>query len=207
MLLTSNEPIKLSNASFDKSNESLTQSIASFQTQDAPFAQQFNYHLQDLEIVRRNQPLKPDGQLHVRFPDITTIDVDFNKRESIETFKERLQNIVQDKYNLKNYYLVSKNGIIKDDTTLDEYFLTPGSNVLVIKKVIPLKPKVAPKQFSFDSRNTERRRTTRPTTQMSTFPRIRKHRITPYISTEYEKQELRNKKRLMMSMNERGIHS
>jgi short-subunit dehydrogenase involved in D-alanine esterification of teichoic acids len=99
----------------------------------ASFAQQFNYHLQDLAIVRRNQTAKPDGQLTVHLPSLQSVRVDYNRREMMERFRERLQTAVPD-LRINNHYVVSNHGLIADRQTLDEYFLTPGADVLIIPK-------------------------------------------------------------------------
>lgn len=96
-----------------------------------PFAQQFRYHLKDVPIVSfEDQGYPPEGSIKVRFPDISSVSVEINRRETIEEVRERIEK--QTGRNLKNYYLVSDHGIIKDGASLDEYNVIPGSNLLVI---------------------------------------------------------------------------
>lgn len=173
--------------------------------QEAPFSQQFNYHLQDLAIVRRSQPLKPDGTVKVRLPDITSVNVEFNLRESIESFRERLQDVLKGKINVSQYYIVSRHGTIEDGMTLDECYVTPGSNLLLIRKGIKDKQQLANRRFWIKSREMKNRGEPRPLTQTSVLPKLRKHRVTPYIASEMEEQEIKNKKRLYPSVFKKKI--
>lgn len=191
-------PLTQSNMSLNpltQSNMSLNQSHPQ-NSQDAPFSQQFNYHLQDLAIVRRAQPLKPDGKVRVHLPNITSIEIEFNLRESIESFRERLQEHLKDKINVSQYYIVSRHGTIEDGMSLDECFVTPDSNLLLIRKGIKDRQQLANRRFWIKSREMKNRGEPRPLSQTSTLPKLRKHRVTPYIATEMEEQEIKNKKKL-----------
>lgn len=180
---------------------SLSQSNLSSQShqqsnQEAPFSQQFNYHLQDIAIVRRSRPLKPDGKVCVHLPNISSIEVEFNLRESIESFRERLQEQLNGKINISQYYIVSPHGTIEEGMTLDECFVTPGSNLLLIRKGIKNRQQLANRRFWIKSREMKNRGEPRPLSQASTLPKLKKHRATPYIASEMEEQEIKNKKRL-----------
>lgn len=165
-------------------------------TKEAPFSQQFNYHLQDVAIVRRYQPLKPDGSLRVHLPNISSVEIEFNLRESIETFRERLQERLKNKINVSQYYIVSPHGTIEDGMTLDECFVTPGSNLLLIRKGIKDRQQLANRRFWIKSREMKNRGEPRPLTQTTMLPRLRTHRVTPYIASTMEEQEIKNKKKL-----------
>jgi hypothetical protein len=144
----------------------------------ASFAQQFNYHLQDLAILRRNQTAKPDGQLTVHLPNLQSVKVDYNRRETIEKFRERLQAEVPD-LRISSHYVVSSHGLIADGQTLDEYFLTPGADLLIIPKGVRNKQHLMGQRFWIKSRQYADRGEPRPSTVTAAVT-WKAHRITPY---------------------------
>lgn len=165
---------------------SLTQSKAAFGgAQETPFAQQFNYHLQDLAIVRRKQNLKPDGTVQVHLPNITSVSVEYNRRETVEVFRERLQELIPE-FKVKDYYLVTPRGAIEDGMTLDEYSLTPGIDILLIRKGIKNRQQLKNRRFWLQSRERVLNGESRPETCSMPRPKFRKHPITPYRQTEEE---------------------
>lgn len=76
----------------------------------------------------------PEGKIKIRLPDITSFEIEFNRRETVETIKERIQPLL--KFDVNKYYLVCRNGTIQDGATLDTYYITPGANILLIRKGI-----------------------------------------------------------------------
>lgn len=165
---------------------SLSQSRVGFNNgQETPFAQQFNYHLQDLAIVRRKQNLKPDGTVRVHLPNITCVHVEYNRRETVEIFRERLQELIPD-FKVKDYYLVSPRGAIEDGMTLDEYSLTPGIDILMIRKGVKNRQQLKNRRFWLQSREKALNGEARPETCSMPRPTFRKHPITPYRQTDEE---------------------
>ena len=164
-------------------------------SQEKPFVQQLNYHLQDLKLVRRNLPLPPEGKLKIHLPDISFIEVDFNRRESIELVRQRIQTQLNGKFDVSKYYLVSPKGAIEDGTTLDECFITPGMDILMIRKGIKNRQRLANRRFWIKSREANRRGEPRPSTTSLSLPKIKnKHRITPYPTSHLHEQEIKNKR-------------
>ncbi|OHS93989.1 hypothetical protein TRFO_11480 [Tritrichomonas foetus] len=175
-----------SEISLNQSMISLDQSMMHFQsTQGTPFAQQFNYHLQDLTVVRREGPMKPDGQLCVHLPNISCIEVDFNRRETVEVFRSRIQKIIGEKMNINNYYLVSPHGSIVDSSTLDDYYVTPGTDILLIRKGIKNRTKLANRRYWLESRKSREKGELRSKIAQTSLSR---HRITPYAYTSIQKE-------------------
>ncbi|OHS99376.1 hypothetical protein TRFO_34189 [Tritrichomonas foetus] len=183
---------------FQSTAPSSSTSVADYglkNNQDTPFAQQFNYHLQDLEIKRRNIPLKPDGKLKVHLPDISFIEVDYNRRETVEIFRARIQDMIKDKLKVSEYYIVSPRGTIEDGMTLDEYFLTPGSDILLIRKGIKNRSHLANRRFWIKSREAKERGDPRPSTTSLSLPKLntRQRRVTPYDTSITQEMEIKNK--------------
>lgn len=166
------------------STTSMNQSMTGF-SQEAPFAQQFNYHLQDLAIVRRKQNSKPDGTVKVHLPNITSIRVEYNRRETVEVFRERLQGLIPD-FRVKDYYLVTPRGAIEDGMTLDEYSLVPGIDILMIRKGVKNRQQLKNRRFWLQSREKAMSGENRPETCSMPRPNFRKHPITPYRQTDEE---------------------
>ena len=162
-------------ASFGPDPSLLTQ----IPTEQTPGQQQINFHLQDVEIVRRKYVPKPDGTLKVHLPNISSVDVEFKRRESVEEFRERLQESLPD-FDVSKYYLVCAKGTIDDGKTLDEYFLTPGADVLLVRKGIKNRQQLANRRFWLRSRDCAKRGDPRPQTSTWTGPEIKTHKITPY---------------------------
>jgi hypothetical protein len=146
---------------------------------DQPFAQQFNYHLQDLPIVRRSQPPKPDGRLAVHLPDLSSVEVEYNRRETIENFRARIQ-VAAPGLRISDYYVVSRHGLIADGMTLDEYFLTPGSDLVLIRKGIGTRQQLISRRFWLKSRESADHGRARPSSVLSPLRGWTAHRITPY---------------------------
>jgi hypothetical protein len=146
---------------------------------ETPFAQQFNYHLQDLAIVRQDLPRKPEGEVSIHLPDIRAVKVEFNRRETIECFRARVQEMLPD-IRVRNYYFVSSYGIICDGQTLDEYFITPGANILLIRKGIHTRDKLANRRFWLKSYECARKGEPRPPSVLSAPKGWKARRITPY---------------------------
>jgi hypothetical protein len=163
------------------------QSSHSASTQDAPFAQQFNYHLQNLAIVPRSGPPKPDGKVTVHLPDYTSVLIDYNRRETIESLRLRLQGVATN-YRIDDYYLVSSHGSIEDQMTLDEYFLIPGSDLVLVRKGVKNRQQLANRNFWLKSREAVTSGKRRPTTVLSeAAPARKRHTITPYREARLER--------------------
>jgi hypothetical protein len=146
---------------------------------DQPFAQQFNYHLQDLPIVRRNQPPRPDGRLIVHLPDFSSVQVEYNRRETIENFRARIQAATPD-IRVNDFYVVSRHGLIADGITLDEYFLTPGADLVLIRKGVGSRQQLMSRRFWLRSRESADRGQARPSSVLSPLRGWKAHRTTPY---------------------------
>jgi hypothetical protein len=150
---------------------------------DQPFAQQFNYHLQDLPIVRRNLPPKPDGRLAIHLPDLSAVQVEYNRRETIESFRTRIQTAAPG-LRIDEYYVVSRHGVIADGMTLDEYFLTPGADLILIRKGVGTRQQLMSRKFWIRSRQSADSGKGRPSTVLSPLGRWKAHRTTPYRTTK-----------------------
>ena len=157
---------------------------------DGQSGQQINFHLQDVAIVRSKYAPKPDGTLKVHLPNITSVDVEFKKRESVEEFRERLQGVLPE-LKVENYYLVCGRGTIEDGTTLDDYLLTPGTDVLLVRKGIKNRQQLANRRFWLRSRDCAKRGEPRPQTSTWTGPQIKKYKITPYRSKQKKTQRVK----------------
>jgi hypothetical protein len=143
-------------------------------------SQQFRYQLQDLELVRRSEPPKPDGKLVVHLTDFQCVEVEYHRRETIEQFRDRLQAAVPH-LTISEYYLVSEHGSIEDGMTLDEYFLTPGSRILIVRKGIKTRQILANRNYWLKSRAAALLGKPRPVLAMQRIASSQKsHHVTPY---------------------------
>jgi hypothetical protein len=146
---------------------------------DQPFAQQFTYHLQDPPIVRRNQPPKPDGSLAAHLTDLSSVQVEYNPREAIEDFRASIRTAVPG-LRIGDYHVVSRHGLIADGMTRDEYFLTPGADLIVIRKGIGTRQQLISRRFWLKSRESTDHGRSRPPSILSPLRGRTAHRITPY---------------------------
>jgi hypothetical protein len=137
--------------------------------------------------VRRAVPAKPDGKVTVHFPDYTSVSVDYNRRETIEILRARVQSLVP-RYRIDDYYVVSEHGSIEDEMTLDEYFLVPGSDLLLVRKGVKDRQILASRGFWLQSREAVLSGKPRPASVLrATVPRKRRHTITPYREARLER--------------------
>lgn len=95
------------------------------------FAQLFNYHLSGVEAAPRKLAFRPDGCLKIHTPLGKCYDVEFSKREPVETLRERISGATG--VNAKEYHLTSQRGVLEDGKSLDDYELTAGSHIVLIK--------------------------------------------------------------------------
>jgi hypothetical protein len=153
--------------------------------QDVPFAQQFNYHLQDLAIVRRTTVIRPDGKVRVHLPGYNTVMVEYNRRETIERFRDRLQSQAPE-CRIHDYYIVSPHGAIEDQMTLDEYFLTPGTDLLLIRKGVGSRQQLINRKYWLKSHDAHMTGKPRPCSVLRHPATRRRHNITPYREAQEE---------------------
>jgi hypothetical protein len=147
---------------------------------DIPIPKQFEYHLQDMELVKRAEPPKPDGKLIVHLTDFACVEVEYTRRETIERFRERVQ-AAAPHINLEDYYLVSGHGAIDDGRTLDEYFLSPGAHIVIVRKGIRDRQQLRNRNFWLKSHAAAEVGMPRPAILMPRVANSQKtHKVTPF---------------------------
>jgi hypothetical protein len=146
---------------------------------EIPFAKQFNYHLQDLPIMRQNLAPRIDGELVVHLPSYRSVRVDYNRHDPVEVFRERIQTSLPD-IRVADYYVVSSNGIIRDGQSLDDFGLTHESHLLLIKRGVGKRVKLANRRFWLKSHESARRGEPRPSSVLSPPRKRPGHRVTPF---------------------------
>jgi hypothetical protein len=127
----------------------------------------------------RVQPFRPDGQVIVHFPNLQSISVDYNRRESIESFRARHQALAP-QLRIKDFMVVSARGAISDGATLDAYYLTPGSNLILIRKGFGNRQQLMSRSFWLKSHSSAVHGQARPITHSSVLAVKKSHRPTPY---------------------------
>jgi hypothetical protein len=152
--------------------------------EEIPIPQQFQYHLQDLALVKRAEPPRPDGKLVVHLTDFSFVEVEYTRRETIERFRERVQ-AAAPHIPLQDYYFVSGHGTIDDGMTLDEYFLSPGAHIVIVRKGIRDRQQLANRRFWLKSHAAAAEGRPRPTIVLPRVANSQKtHHVTPYKKPE-----------------------
>lgn len=111
---------------------------------------QVQFNLMDIGIFKSPQPLKPEGLIKIHLPDMSCFTVEYNRRETTMILREKIQ--AKTNLKLKNYYLVSGNGVISNDTTLDEYIKKPDQDIILVRKGIRNRQANASRKFWLESR-------------------------------------------------------
>jgi hypothetical protein len=122
---------------------------------------------------------RPDGMLTVHLPELRSVTVEYNRRETIEAFRARLQERVPNLC-VRDFLIVSKQGTITDETTLDDYALTSGADLILVRKGVATRQEMMNRLFWLRSREYALRGEPRPVVLARTVqPHSHSHRITP----------------------------
>jgi hypothetical protein len=133
--------------------------------------------IQTLEPVRRIQPFRSEGTVTVHLPAFDSIEVEYNRREPIEAFRARLQTLLPN-VRIADYLVVCDRGSITDGTTLDHYYLTPGADVILVRKGIGNRQQLLNRAFWLKSHDSAVRGEPRPMAKLIAEPKS--HRPTPF---------------------------
>ena len=146
-------------SSYMSSTSSVFQGQGIDSSEMRPLEQEINFHLHDIALIRKKKEILPEGKLKIHLPDYRCFQVPFNKCETIEILRSRIADIVG--FDISRYYVICRNGRIEQGHTLDEYFLVPGSDLLLIQKGIKNKSILANRNYWLKKRETRHSQNTK----------------------------------------------
>ena len=111
---------------------------------------QLIYQLKDIPIIEIPEVFIPEGNLNIHIPNQNPIIIDYNKKETSLKIKQRIYE--KTGINFSNFYLVSDNGIIPDESTLETYFIRNNSHLLLLKKGLKNEMKFTERNFILKNR-------------------------------------------------------
>jgi hypothetical protein len=140
--------------------------------------------IQSLGPVQKVQPFRADGTLTVHLPDLQSVSVEYSRRESIEAFRARLQTFVPN-LRLHEFLVVCERGSIADEATLDQYYVTPGSDVILVRKGIRNRQQLKNRAFWLKSHASAQRGEPRPLAATKLYTIAKPSRPTPSRISEH----------------------